>query len=72
MNEIEQRPESDSPTLDQGTRVWVWFCGEDGRAVEVSNIDPDEFSFPGRCRACDAPLSKPREYVLVERGEVAA
>jgi hypothetical protein len=56
--------ESGSPLIGQGDRVWVWFCTKDGRAVEVSNIDPEEFSFPGKCRGCGAALSKPHEYVL--------
>lgn len=55
---------SGSSPIDQGDRVWVWFCSRDGRAVEVSNIDPAEFDWPGVCRACGAALSVPVEYVL--------
>jgi hypothetical protein len=56
--------ESGSPLIDQGDRVWVWFCTKDGRAVEVSNIDQEEFDWPGECRTCRAPLNGPHEYLL--------
>jgi hypothetical protein len=51
-----------SGKLERGDRVWVWFCSADGRAVEVSNIDPDEFNWPGKCRACGAPLEGPISF----------
>lgn len=52
------------PPMEQGDRVWVWFCSSDGRAVEVSNIDEAEFDWPGTCRACGDDLKGPFEYRL--------